>query len=67
VTAVVGGMVIATLAALAIGRFRFFGRKALILVMILVQMLPPTAMLIPIYAQLNAMGGIDEYWGLIVV
>ncbi|MET9923609.1 MULTISPECIES: carbohydrate ABC transporter permease [unclassified Streptomyces] len=67
VTAVVGGMVIATLAALAIGRFRFFGRKPLLLIMILVQMLPPTAMLIPIYAQLNAMGGIDEYWGLIVV
>ncbi|MFD6417289.1 carbohydrate ABC transporter permease [Streptomyces sp. NPDC060194] len=67
VTAVVGGMIIATLAALAIGRFRFWGRKALIMVMILVQMLPPTAMLIPIYLQLNAIGGIDEYWGLIVV
>jgi N,N'-diacetylchitobiose transport system permease protein len=36
VTAVVGGMIIATLAALAIGRFRFFGRKALMMVMILV-------------------------------
>ncbi|MGW7469310.1 carbohydrate ABC transporter permease [Streptomyces xantholiticus] len=67
VTAVVGGMVIATLAALAIGRFRFLGRKALLMVLILVQMLPPTAMLIPIYAQLNAIGGLDEYWGLIVV
>ncbi|MFE3253659.1 carbohydrate ABC transporter permease [Streptomyces sp. NPDC059209] len=67
VTAVVGGMVIATLAALAIGRFRFFGRRALLMVLILVQMLPPTAMLIPIYAQLNAMGGLDEYWGLIIV
>ncbi|MEU6483022.1 carbohydrate ABC transporter permease [Streptomyces sp. NPDC046887] len=67
VTAVVGGMIIATLAALAIGRFRFYGRKALLMVLILVQMLPPTAMLIPIYAQLNAMGGLDEYWGLIVV
>ncbi|MEK8144805.1 carbohydrate ABC transporter permease [Streptomyces sp. M10(2022)] len=67
ITAVVGGMIIATLAALAIGRFRFFGRKSLVLILILVQMLPPTAMLIPIYAQLNAMGGIDEYWGLIVV
>ncbi|MFE2292955.1 carbohydrate ABC transporter permease [Streptomyces sp. NPDC059452] len=66
-TAVIGGMIIATLAALAIGRFKFFGRKSLLLVMILVQMLPPTAMLIPIYAQLNAMGGVDEYWGLIVV
>ncbi|THA70303.1 carbohydrate ABC transporter permease [Streptomyces sp. A0958] len=67
ITAVVGGMIIATLAALAIGRFRFFGRKPLLLILILVQMLPPTAMLIPIYAQLNAMGGIDEYWSLIVV
>ncbi|MEU1482235.1 carbohydrate ABC transporter permease [Streptomyces sp. NPDC005752] len=67
VTAVVGGMIIATLAALAIGRFRFFGRKALMMIMILVQMLPPTAMLIPIYLQLNALGGVDEYWGLIVV
>ncbi|GAA2947171.1 carbohydrate ABC transporter permease [Kitasatospora cinereorecta] len=67
VTAVVGGMIIATLAAFAIGRFRFFGRKALMMIMILVQMLPPTAMLIPIYLQLNALGGIDEYWGLIVV
>jgi len=37
------------------------------MIMILVQMLPPTAMLIPIYLQLNALGGIDEYWGLIVV
>ncbi|MDT0323792.1 carbohydrate ABC transporter permease, partial [Streptomyces sp. DSM 44918] len=34
VTAVVGGMIIATLAALAIGRFRFFGRKPLLLIMI---------------------------------
>ncbi|MFC8081164.1 carbohydrate ABC transporter permease [Streptomyces sp. NPDC057307] len=67
VTAVVGGMIIATLAALAIGRFRFFGRRALLMVLILVQMLPPTAMLIPIYAQLNAVGGLDEYWGLIIV
>ncbi|MFD6072475.1 protein kinase domain-containing protein [Amycolatopsis lurida] len=41
--------------------------EAPLMVLILVQMLPPTAMLIPIYAQLNAMGGLDEYWGLIVV
>ncbi|MGW0732946.1 carbohydrate ABC transporter permease [Streptomyces sp. NPDC002851] len=67
ISAVLGGMVIATLAALAIGRFRFFGRKPLLMVLILVQMLPPTAMLIPIYTQLNAMGGLNEYWGLIVV
>ncbi|MER5441015.1 carbohydrate ABC transporter permease [Streptomyces sp. NPDC002790] len=67
ITAVVGGMIIATLAALAVGRFRFTGRRALLMVLILVQMLPPTAMLIPIYTQLNAMGGLNEYWGVIVV
>ncbi|MFG2192922.1 carbohydrate ABC transporter permease [Streptomyces sp. NPDC048639] len=67
VTAVAGAMVIATLAAFAIGRFRFRGRKALLIVLIMVQMLPPTAMLIPIYIQLNAMGALNEYWGVIIV
>jgi N,N'-diacetylchitobiose transport system permease protein len=67
VTAVVCGMVIATIAAFAVGRFRFHGRKTFLIVLITVQMLPPTAMLIPIYIQLNAMGALNEYWGVIIV
>ncbi|MGP3951960.1 carbohydrate ABC transporter permease [Streptomyces sp. 7N604] len=66
-TAVIGAMVIATIAAFAVGRFRFYGRKAFLIVLIMVQMLPPTAMLIPIYIQLNAMGALNEYWGVIIV
>ncbi|MEU8568440.1 carbohydrate ABC transporter permease [Streptomyces pathocidini] len=67
VTAVLGAMVIATVAAFAVGRFRFRGRRAFLIALVMVQMLPPTAMLIPIYLQLNAMGALNEYWGVIVV
>lgn len=64
---VLAAMVLALLAAFAIGRFRFYGRRPLLVVLVLVQMLPPLAMLIPLYLQLNAMGGLNQYWSLIVV
>ncbi|WP_326610441.1 carbohydrate ABC transporter permease [Streptomyces scopuliridis] len=65
--AVIGGMLLATIAAFAIGRFRFRGRKFFMIVLLVVQLLPPTAMLIPIYIQLNDLGGLNEYWGVIVI
>ncbi|WP_046499320.1 carbohydrate ABC transporter permease [Streptomyces odonnellii] len=65
--AVLGGMLLATIAAFAIGRFRFRGRKFFMIVLLTVQLLPPTAMLIPIYIQLNDLGGLNEYWGVIVI
>ncbi|CAM5599502.1 hypothetical protein SFUMM280S_08211 [Streptomyces fumanus] len=67
VTAVVGAMVLSTIAAFAIGRFRFAGRKVFMIVLLVVQLLPPTAMLIPLYIQLNDLGAINEYWGVIVI
>jgi N,N'-diacetylchitobiose transport system permease protein len=67
VTAVVGAMVMSTIAAFAIGRFQFVGRKAFMIVLLAVQLLPPTALLIPLYLQLNELGGLNEYWGVIVV
>lgn len=65
--AVIGGMLLATIAAFAIGRFRFRGRKFFMMVLLVVQLLPPTSMLIPIYIQLNDLGGLNEYWGVIVI
>ncbi|WP_079125223.1 carbohydrate ABC transporter permease [Streptomyces lushanensis] len=65
--AVLGGMLLATIAAFAIARFRFRGRKFFMIVLLAVQLLPPTAMLIPIYIQLNDLGGLNEYWGVIVI
>ncbi|MFI1869247.1 carbohydrate ABC transporter permease [Streptomyces jumonjinensis] len=67
ITAVVGAMLLATVAAYAIGRFRFHGRRVFMIVLILVQLLPPTAMLIPIYLQLNDFGALNEYWGIIII
>lgn len=67
ITSVIGALLIGTVAAFAIGRFNFVGRRPFMMVLIMVQMLPPTAMLIPIYLQLNSLGGLNEYWGVIIV
>lgn len=67
VTAVVGAMLLSTVAAFAIGRFHFTGRKAFMITLLVIQLLPPTAMLIPIYIQLNGLGALNEYWGVIVI
>ncbi|WP_328915988.1 MULTISPECIES: carbohydrate ABC transporter permease [unclassified Streptomyces] len=58
---------IGLLAAYAIGRFRFWGRRGLIIALLVIQLIPATSMLIPIYIQLNKAGGLNEYWGVIVV
>jgi N,N'-diacetylchitobiose transport system permease protein len=52
-TAVAGAIVVGFLAALAIARFRFYGRRALIMVILGVQLVPLLALLIPLYLMLN--------------
>lgn len=52
-TAVAGAIVVGFLAALAIARFRFYGRRALIMVILGVQLVPFLALLIPLYLLLN--------------
>lgn len=64
---VAGALLVGTVAAFAVARFGFAGRRAFMTVLVVVQLLPPTAMLIPIYLQLNALGALNEYWGVIVV
>jgi N,N'-diacetylchitobiose transport system permease protein len=51
--AVAGALVVGFLAALAIARFQFYGRRALILVILGVQLVPFLALLIPLYLMLN--------------
>jgi N,N'-diacetylchitobiose transport system permease protein len=51
--AVVAGIVVGFLGSLAIARFRFYGRRALILVVLMVQMVPFLALLIPLFLTLN--------------
>jgi N,N'-diacetylchitobiose transport system permease protein len=51
--AVAAALVVGFMAALAIARFQFYGRKAIILVVLSVQLVPFVALLIPLYLMLN--------------
>ena len=61
--------VLSFLAALALARFRFYGRKAFIVLIIAVQMVPLNALIIPLYiAFSNAPGGtqVNKLTGVVV-
>jgi N,N'-diacetylchitobiose transport system permease protein len=51
--AVLGALVVGFLAALAIARFQFYGRKGIILVILAVQLVPFLALLIPLFLMLQ--------------
>jgi N,N'-diacetylchitobiose transport system permease protein len=53
VVAVLASLVIGFLAALAVARFRFYGRRSIILVVLAVQLVPFVALLIPIFLMLQ--------------
>src|SRR4029450_8417772 len=52
-TVVLMSLVLAFLAALALAKFRFYGRRAFIVLIIGVQMVPLNALIIPIYLGLS--------------
>ena len=53
-SSVAAALVVGFLGALAVARFRFYGRRALIMVVLLVQMVPFIALLIPLFLMLNS-------------
>jgi N,N'-diacetylchitobiose transport system permease protein len=55
ITAVAFGLVVGFLGALAIARFRFYGRRALVLCILTVQLVPLVALLIPLFLMLNGL------------
>jgi N,N'-diacetylchitobiose transport system permease protein len=66
VTVVALSLAIGFLAALAIARFRFYGRRAFIAVIIGVQMIPVTALIIPLYVLLARADMVDRLSGVII-
>ncbi|MDX3240666.1 MULTISPECIES: carbohydrate ABC transporter permease [unclassified Streptomyces] len=60
------GVVVGMLAALAISRFAFRGRKIVIVGILAVQMIPIVAMIIPVFLLLNDLGQYDKLSGLII-
>ncbi|MFF3413327.1 carbohydrate ABC transporter permease [Streptomyces sp. NPDC002698] len=66
VAVVVIGVVVGMLAALAISRFAFRGRKVVIVGILAVQMIPLVAMIIPVFLLLNDLHQYDKLSGLIL-
>jgi N,N'-diacetylchitobiose transport system permease protein len=63
---VAASLVLAFLAALALAKFRFYGRRAFIVLIIAVQMIPLNALIIPIYLVLSKANQVDKLSGVIV-
>ncbi|MFD4370684.1 carbohydrate ABC transporter permease [Streptomyces sp. NPDC058486] len=68
---VVGGTVVLAVllgmfAAAALSRFRFRGRRTIMVTILVIQMLPATALLIPTFLVFNRMGLLGTYAGLIL-
>ena len=63
---VAASLVLAFLAALALAKFRFYGRRAFIVLIIGVQMIPLNALIIPIYLVLSKAHQVDKLTGVIV-
>ena len=58
---------VGSLAAFAFARFRFPGRKQILLVLLLSQMLPGASVIIPLFQLLKSAGLYDTHIGLILV
>jgi N,N'-diacetylchitobiose transport system permease protein len=59
-------VVLAFLAALALAKFRFYGRRAFIVVVFAVQMVPLTALIIPLYIVMAKYDQTNKLTGVIV-
>lgn len=61
------GLLVSVLAAYAMSRFRFPGRRLTMTGMFLTQMFPGTLMMVPLYAILDKLNLLDQLVGLVVV
>ena len=68
VTVVVAlSVALAFLAALALAKFRFYGRKAFIVLILGVQMVPLAALIIPLYILMSRLHQVDKLTGVIAM
>ena len=67
VSVTVLSLVVGTLAAYAFAHVRFRGKNALMLLILFTYMLPPAAMIIPLYRIYNQLGWLDKRWQLVIL
>jgi N,N'-diacetylchitobiose transport system permease protein len=63
---VVASLVLAFLAALALAKFRFYGRRGFVVIIFAVQMVPLVALIIPLFIMLSRVHQVDKLTGVIV-
>jgi len=63
---VVASIALGIFAAAALSRFRFAGRRTIMVVILAVQMLPGTALLIPMFAMFNSVDLLGTYAALVL-
>lgn len=63
---VVLGLIVSVTAAYAFSRFRFFGRRALMLQFLLVNMFPVVLLILPLFIIMRKIGILDTHVGLIL-
>ncbi len=59
-------LIVAFLAAVAIARFKFYGRKAFMIIIVIVQMIPLIALIIPMYVFLASVHLTNNLFGVIL-
>ena len=64
--AVLGMVVVASLAGYAFGRMRFPGKRILMLILLIGLTIPVTAIIIPLYLTMRDVGLLDSYFSVIV-
>ena len=66
-TVVALSVVLAFLASLALAKFHFYGRKAFIVLILGVQMVPLAALIIPLYILMSRLDQVDKLTGVIAM
>jgi N,N'-diacetylchitobiose transport system permease protein len=65
-TVVAVSLTLAFVAAVGVARFGFRGRRAFVVLILVIQMVPLTALVIPIYLLLDSVAAVDTLGGVIV-
>lgn len=59
-------VILGSLAAFGFSRVAFRGRRLLFLVIIAGLIIPPQILIVPLFAEMDAFGFVDTYWGIIL-
>jgi arabinogalactan oligomer/maltooligosaccharide transport system permease protein len=67
VVVMITGVTLASTAGYALSRFKFFGKKAVMIGILITQMFPATMLLLPLYIMLIKLKLLNSYLGVIIV